>query len=497
MSNDAFTNAAANRVLHELVSRYGEAASLDLSAYDGMSGLNGQSKRSLKSIAESRLGKTADEARRNLQQQAGFSAEVTETTKINKQRIINGEKVRNFRMDDLGKTNDQLVDTVDAVQMSDGTWKEVAGTGAQMKFIGKNGSETFDKLCSAKHEKYYASGTPVKIPKDYYPDFVKKVDTQINALKQEIKTLNAQKANPDLIASKKAQLKKYETIRKNTFSSETTSKEALFARTNPKLYTAQSMLSTAHDAGMEGAKSGALIGGGMAIVSNLDAILKGKSIDDAIKDVATKSAKSAARSYVVASGATLIEGGLQHYKSDLPKLLKNAKAPTEVAGFVVDAASAFYNYYNGSISGVDCMKQLASSASLALLNLTPVGQAVFIARTAYTLASISVSVIRDALKAPKIARELRIQIENECREQIQAMRAFREEFEQRTHTWIKETTETFKTALDTMDNALQLGDIDTYICGANKITHAMGCSTQFNNCKEFDSLMESDEAFVL
>ena len=478
MSNDAFTNAAANRVLHELVSRYGEAASLDLSAYDGMSGLNGQSKRSLKSIAESRLGKTADEARRNLLQQAGFSAEVTETTKINKQRIINGEKVRNFRMDDLGKTNDQLVDTVDAVQMSDGTWKEVTGTGAQMKFIGKNGSETFDKLCSAKHEKYYA-------------------DTQINALKQEIKTLNAQKANPDLIASKKAQLKKYETIRKNTFSSETTSKEALFARTNPKLYTAQSMLSTTHDAGMEGAKSGALIGGGMAIVSNLDAILKGKSIDDAIKDVATKSAKSAARSYVVASGATLIEGGLQHYKSDLPKLLKNAKAPTEVAGFVVDAASAFYNYYNGSISGVDCMKQLASSASLALLNLTPVGQAVFIARTAYTLASISVSVIRDALKAPKIARELRIQIENECREQIQAMRAFREEFEQRTHTWIKETTETFKTALDTMDNALQLGDIDTYICGANKITHAMGCSTQFNNCKEFDSLMESDEAFVL
>ena len=50
MSNDAFTNAAANRVLHELVSRYGEAASLDLSAYDGMSGLNGQSKRSSKSM---------------------------------------------------------------------------------------------------------------------------------------------------------------------------------------------------------------------------------------------------------------------------------------------------------------------------------------------------------------------------------------------------------------------------------------------------------------
>ena len=495
--DEKLTNAAANRALYDFVSRYGEAASLDLAAYDGRSGLVGQSKRSLKSISESRLGKKADEALRNIKQQAGFSAEVIETTKINKQRIINGENVRNFRMDDLGKTNDQLVDTIDATKTSDGTWKEIAGTGVQMKFIGKNGGETFDKLCNSKHQKYFESGTPVKIPKDYYPEFKERADFKINGLKQEIKTLNAQKASPDLIASKKAQLKKYETIRKNTQISETTSKEALFARTNPELYTATSMLGTAHDAGIEGAKSGALIGGGMAIVGNLGAVLKGKPIDEAVKDVAASSAKSAVRSYAVASGATLIDGGIQHYKSELPKLLKNAKAPTEIAGFVVDAASAFYNYYNGSISGVDCMKQLATSATLALANLTPVGQAVFIARTVYTLASISVSVIRDALKAPKIARERRIQIEQECREQIQAMKAFREEFEHNTITWVNEKTDVFKTALDAMDCALQLDDVDAFICGANQITHAMGCKTQFNNCEEFNRLMESDEAFIL
>lgn len=495
--DEKLANAAANRALYDLVSRYGEASSLDLTAYDGRSGLVEQSKRSLKSISESRLGKKADEAIRNIKQQAGFSAEIIETTKINKQRIINGERVRNFRMDDLGKTNDQLVDTIDAKQMDDGTWKEIAGTGVQMKFIGKNGGETFDKLCNFKHQKYFESGTPVKIPKDFYPEFKERADFKINGLKQEIKTLNAQKASPDLIASKKAQLKKYETIRKNTQISETTSKEALFARTNPELYTATSMLGTAHDAGIEGAKSGALVGGGMAIVGNLSAVLKGKPIDEAIKDVAANSAKSAVRSYAVASGATLIDGGIQHYKSELPKLLKNAKAPTEIAGFVVDAASAFYNYYNGSISGVDCMKQLATSATLALANLTPVGQVVFIARTVYTLASISVSVIRDALKAPKIARERRLQIEQECREQIQAMKAFREEFERNTLTWVSEKTDAFKNALDAMDNALQLNDVDAFICGANQITHAMGCKTQFNNCKEFNCLMESDEPFIL
>jgi hypothetical protein len=157
----------------------------------------------------------------------------------------------------------------------------------------------------------------------------------------------------------------------------------------------------------------------------------------------------------------------------------------------------FYNYYNGSISGVDCMKQLAVSASLALANLTPIGQAVFIARTVYTLASISVTVIRDALKAPKIARERRIQIEKECEEQIKALKIFREEYEFRSKAWLKQTTETFVTAFDTMDNALQIGDADSFICGANKISHAMGCETQFENCEQFNHLMESDEAFIL
>ena len=495
--DEQITNAAANRALYDMVSRYGEAASYDLSAYDGLSGLAGQSKRSLKSISESKLGVNPLERTRNLRQQAGFSAEVIETTKLNKQRAINGDRVRNFRMDDLGKTNDQLVDTVDAVQMPDGSWKEIAGTGVQMKFIGKNGSETFDKLCSSKHEKYFESGTPVKIPKDYYPDFLERADSKIDGLKQEIDALRTQKADPSIIASKKAQLKKYETIRRSTLASEATSDEAYLARIDPKRYTAQSVLSTAHDAGLQGAKSGAVVGGGMAIVTNLGAVLKGKPIDEAVKDVAVKSAKSAARSYAVASGATLIDGGIKHYKNELPKLLKNAKAPTEIAGFVVDAASSFYSYYNGEISGVDCMKQLATGAVLALANLTPVGQAIFVARTVYTLASISVAVIRDALKSPKIARERRIQIEKECREQVQALRVFREDFENRAKSWLKETTEAFKSALDTMDEALQLGDVDAYIGGANQITRALGCKTQFEDCKEFDNLMNSDKAFVL
>ena len=490
-------NATVNRALHELVSCYGSAAELDLAAYDGSAGILGQSKRSLKSIANSKLGKTVQEASRNTHQQAGFSAEVIETTEINKRRVIKGDKVRNFRLDDLGKTNDQLVDTVDAVQMPDGTWKEIAGTGVQMKFIGKNGAEAFDKLCLSKHEKYFKSGTPVKIPKDYYQDFLNRADTKIEGVRQEIRLLKERKADSSLIAQKQERLKKYEDIRKNPLCSETTSADALLARENPIFYTAKSMLSTAHEAGVQGAKWGASVGGGLAIINNIDAVINGKSIEAAVRDVALSATKSAVRSYAVSSGATLIDGGIKHYRNELPNLLKNAKAPTEIAGFVVDAASSFYSYYKGEISGVDCMKRLATGAVLALANLTPIGQAIFVARTVYTLVSISVSVLRDALKAPQIALERRVQIEKECREQIQALKAFREEYETIARTWIEEKTSAIVAAFDTMNNALQLDDVDAYIDGANQITRAMGGQTQFDTCEQFDCLMKSDEDFVL
>ena len=70
--DESLANAAANRALNDLAG-YGNAASLDLAAYDGKSGVVEQTMRSLKSISESRLGKTLSEAERNIKQQSGFS----------------------------------------------------------------------------------------------------------------------------------------------------------------------------------------------------------------------------------------------------------------------------------------------------------------------------------------------------------------------------------------------------------------------------------------
>lgn len=498
--DDDLTNAATRRALHDLVEKYGAASALDLSAYDGMdhTGMFGGSmKRSLKSVSESKLGKTAAEAARNTRQQAGFSAEIIETTRKNKERIISGSSVRSARLDDLGRTNDQLIDTADFVLNDKGEKIIIAGTEAQMKFIGGDGSQTFDKLCESKHEKYWKSGVKVEIPKDYFESFSKTADEKISNLQNEIKTLKTNGASAKVIENKQAQLDKYKAVRRNTISSGTTSADAMLARTNPKLYTAKSMLYTAHDAGIAGAQQAAVVGGGCAIVLNMAEILKGKDIEEAIKDVAVSTGKSAARSYAISAGGSLIEGGVQHYKDSVPKLLKMKGTPTEVAGFVVDTVESFYGYFSGSISGTECMLNVAKSAAFALANLTPIGQAVFVARTAYTLASVAVGVLKQALEAPGIARERRIQIEEECKAQIALLKQFRAEFERASQRWLKETTQTIVSALNAMDDALRISDIDKYIGAANSITEAMGRNAQFYNQEEFDSLMESDEAFVL
>ena len=53
-------------------------------------------------------------------------------------------------------------------------------------------------------------------------------------------------------------------------------KEAEFARKHPKLQTAKNVLGAAHEAGMQGAVIGAVVGGSISLISNIVAVIKGE-----------------------------------------------------------------------------------------------------------------------------------------------------------------------------------------------------------------------------
>jgi hypothetical protein len=52
-------------------------------------------------------------------------------------------------------------------------------------------------------------------------------------------------------------------VDKNLQKSDVSKKEAIEARKNPKKVVAKAIVKTAHEAGVEGAKTGAMIGGGI------------------------------------------------------------------------------------------------------------------------------------------------------------------------------------------------------------------------------------------
>jgi len=239
------------------------------------------------------------------------------------------------------------------------------------------------------------------------------------------------------------------------------------------------------------------LAGGCAVVYNMVAVLEGKDIDEALKDVAVSTGESAVRGYVKSSAGAAVKGGLEHYVTGLPNALKKSGIYGEAAGFIVNSAESIYGYFSGKYSGVECMGLIAKDLTLTLARIPLANMGAFVGMLPMALASVSVGIVKQAMASAQMAKERRIQIEAECKAQIALLKQFRSRFEQLSQQWLKETTHTFVTALNSMNDALQIGDIDKYIGAANSITEAMGQKTQFKNKKEFDALIDSDQAFVL
>ncbi len=125
----------------------------------------------------------------NINQQAGFSAELKEQAHVNAQNILMKNKNRLEQYDNLSvdqkaqigerfpdyatpNKNHELVDHV----MVDGKGNVIPGTLTQSKFVGRNGAECFEKFLSNKYyEKYLKNGMKMEIPKDFLGIFKKKL----------------------------------------------------------------------------------------------------------------------------------------------------------------------------------------------------------------------------------------------------------------------------------------------------------------------------------
>lgn len=205
---------------YDTVQRFGAAIKEHLVAYSGVDNESGKVlKKSLKDISKYKLSPDYKEA--NIKQQAGFSAEVKSTARANAEKIIGRETSRRIRTDDIGRINDQICDTIGIDQFGN----EIIGSGAQLKFVGNNAEEAFNKLISKDYKKYRDAGVKLEVPSDYYDDIIKKADEQIQSLEEQIKVLT-DKGELEKAALKKQSLTDCQKVKSSLKKSSVSNEEA-------------------------------------------------------------------------------------------------------------------------------------------------------------------------------------------------------------------------------------------------------------------------------
>ncbi len=127
--------------------------------------------------------------KQNINQQAGYSAEIKEQAHVNAHNILAGKRERIVQYDDLSSgqkaqiknlfpnyatpsKNHEIVDYISV----DEKGNVIPGTLTQSKFVGRNGAECFEKFLSKDYEKYLKNGMKMEIPKDFFGDFQKEAN---------------------------------------------------------------------------------------------------------------------------------------------------------------------------------------------------------------------------------------------------------------------------------------------------------------------------------
>ncbi|MCQ2692656.1 hypothetical protein JT105_04270 [Helicobacter pylori] len=453
----------------------------------------------------------------NINQQAGYSAEIKEQTHVNAHNILAGKRERIVQYDDLSSQqkaqvkklfpnyatpskNHELVDYISV----DEKGNVIPNTAMQSKFVGKNGEECFKKLLSKDYEKYFENGAKMKIARNHYGDFQRAVNTRIKSLESYIAKQKGL-GNFQKVTSLEEKLQKCKTIKAHTRPASATKAEAIEARLNPNLSTAKDVTSISHQAGMNAARTGALIGGGVSLVTNVyECIANGKDPEKAIKHTAIATLKGGALSYVSAFASSSLGGWMQSSANKIIQSLGKGSVPAMIVGACVANATILGRYFSGKIDKTELLKQLGKAnatlvssgamavAGQALIPIPVVGALV----GGFVGAILSETCFNALLKAreeAKLARQRRIEIERECHEFIKLLEIYQNQFKEVFEKYFHETTKFFNQSFNELERALYAGDADLAIAVNNKSREWLGQKALFDNKQEGWELIISNK----
>ncbi|WRE35591.1 hypothetical protein KVD51_04640 [Helicobacter pylori] len=455
--------------------------------------------------------------KQNIHQQAGYSAEIKEQAHVNAHNILAKKGERVWQYDNLSSEqkawvkklfpnyatpskNHEIVDYISV----DEKGNIIPNTLTQSKFVGRNGAECFEKFLSKDYEKYLKNGMKMEIPKDFFGDFQKEANIKIKSLESKIAK---QKELGDFQKAAKLEerLQKCKTIKAHTRPASITKKEAIEARLNPKLSTAKDVASVSHQAGMNAMQTGAFIGGGVSLLTNIwECIANGKDPAKAFKHTTIATLKGGALSYGSAFASSFLGGLMQNSANKIIQSLGKGSIPAMIVSVVVTNATVLTRYFSGKIDGTELLKQLGKAnttlissgamafAGQALIPIPMVG-ALIGGFVGAVLSETCFNALLKAREEAKLARQRRIEIEKECREIIKLLKAYQNQFKEVFEQYFHETTKFFNQSFDELERALYALDADLAIAVNNKSREWLGQKALFDNSKEGWELIISNK----
>lgn len=495
--------AAQSGAASEVVDRYGSAVKEHYVAYSGLDNENGRElTKGLKKVSQSKIN--PDTRYQNIKQQAGYAAEIKYTARQNTEKIIKKEDTRYSRTDDLGSVNDPLFDH----KQIDLFGNEIAGTGEQMKFKGRSPKDCLTQLASPKNEKYLDANATITVPSDYYDGIIAEADKELESLYQQLKYAE-DNGNTELVDSIKKRIAKYQKIRSSVKNSGISNKEAIEARLHPKISTAKDIARVSHRAGVEQAKWGAGIAGGISLIRNVVAVAKGeKEPSEAASSIVKDTSAGAVTAYTTAFAGSALKGTMQNSSSQYIRSISKTNAPAAMVMSTIDVGKTMVKFVKGDISGVECLEEIGEKGTshLSAAMFAAVGQiaipipvvgAMVGSMVGYALSASFYKELTQSLKEAKIAREERIRIEKECQEARAMIAEYRILMQQTIKQYLESHIMVFNEALSGIDEAMLTGDIDLFLKSSASIQTKLGYTPEFSNMSEFQSMMESDKPFNL
>ncbi len=447
----------------------------------------------------------------NLNQQAGFSAEIRHVAHTNANNIISGSTVRINLTDRLGSRNDPLADYV-CVGANNKPLKNPDGSyvyAAQSKFL--KDPESYDKLRSDKwYDKYKT--TQIDVPSDHYSEIIQHWNEELEILtKQE--THLKKSSSPESLKKVQQSIKRIKDLQSRTKPSSLTKADARDARINSRVVTFKDVGRISHAAGVEGAKYGAAFGAGISGAQNIVKYGKGEiSFEEAVGNTAKHALKSGANAYANSAATAALSGAMRASQQKVLQSIAQKGGPAAIiqAGTVLSKniillaqGKVTAEQFVGNVGkeGLTLGASLSGSslgAIVSTLIFPGLGTAIggLVGGMAYSMMmQAGIGQLQKVSRDTQLAVEHRKQVEQITKMLIEQEKAYRKNTLNVLATVLDSKEQELLAHFETTLTAIRLGTDITP--GLRDISHTMRLNIIFPSTREIEAKLNSGQTFRL